>query len=396
MKWIKPCNPALTGRAIHPDMRRLLLPLSIVLLTAGCGPNARSQEHDRAPQRVTAAADSAHWNIVQTRRTAITAAVETVVPAVVSVNVTELEQVQVRDPLAEWFFGLRPRVYQKEVKRVGSGFVISPDGYIVTNDHVAGGAIEILVAFPDGTILEGKLIGTDSVSDIAVIKVDPEEPLPYLAFGEADDVLVGEWVIALGNPFGLFEAAQPSVTVGVVSATGRDYPIEGRSFKGMIQTDAAINPGNSGGPLVNAVGEVIGVNTFIYSRTGGSIGIGFAVPAERVARVVEELRENGEVDRSIYTGLNVLPLSRNPRIARVLRLEKAEGLLVESVDLNSPAAAAGIQAYDVILEIAGDTVDDLDDARASLADYRPGDEVPLTIIREGSRQQITLRLARQS
>jgi serine protease Do len=377
-------------------MRRLLLPISIALLMAGCGPNARSQEHERAPQRVTAAADSAQWNILQTRRTAITAAVEVVAPAVVSVNVTELEQVQVRDPLAEWFFGLRPRVYQKEVKRVGSGFVISPDGYIVTNDHVAGGAIEILVAFPDGSILEGKLIGTDPVSDIAVVKVEPREPLPYLAFSEAGDVLVGEWVIALGNPFGLFEAAQPSVTVGVVSATGRDYPVEGRSFKGMIQTDAAINPGNSGGPLVNALGEVIGVNTFIYSSTGGSVGIGFAVPAERVARVVDELRDSGQVDRSIYTGLNVLPLSRNPRIARVLRLEKAQGLLVESVDINSPAAAAGIQAYDVILEIAGDTVDDLDDARASLADYRPGDVVPMTIIREGARRQISLRLARQS
>jgi serine protease Do len=257
--------------------------------------------------------------------------------------------------------------------------------------------MEILVAFPDGQILEGELIGTDEVSDVALLKVQPVEPLPYLSFNENGGVLVGEWVIALGNPFGLFEAAEPSVTVGVVSATGRDYRVQGNnSFRDMIQTDAAINPGNSGGPLVNALGEVIGVNTFIISQSGGSVGIGFAVPADRVNRVVDELRDSGTVDRRIYTGLNVLSLARQPRIARALKLERAEGILVESVDRGSPAAVAGIEAYDVILAIEGDAIKDLNDARSALAVFRPGDEITFTIIRKGREQDVSIQLARQS
>jgi serine protease Do len=160
----------------------------------------------------------------------------------------------------------------------------------------------------------------------------------------------------------------------------------------MIQTDAAINPGNSGGPLVNALGEVIGVNTFIYSRSGGNVGIGFAVPAERVQRIVGELQESGVVDRRIYTGLNVLSLANEPRIARALKLERAEGLFVQSVDRNSPAARAGIQAYDVILAIADDPVANLNDARSILADYRSGDEVTFSINRKGESIDVIVGL----
>src|SRR5690606_20595222 len=327
----------------------------------------------------------------------ITRAVEAATPAVVSINVIEVREVRYRDPFADFFdqfYGRRPtdRVYRQQVQGVGSGFVISPDGYIVTNDHVAGNATLITVAFPDGTQLPGTLIGSDPETDIALVKVEPEKPLPYLAFDEQHDALVGEWAIALGNPFGLFEAAEPSVTVGVVSAIGRDFPVqEGRIFRDMIQTDAAINQGNSGGPLVNALGRVIGMNTFIYSRTGGSVGIGFAVPAWRAERVVAELRERGVLDRSFYTGLNVQPV--NERVARALDLPEAAGLIVRSVDADSPAEASGFRPYDVVVAIEGEPVASNADVRQRLLDYRAGDTVRVTIVRDGRTLEVPLHLA---
>jgi serine protease Do len=273
--------------------------------------------------------------------------------------------------------------------------VISPDGYIVTNDHVAGNAAKITVSFPDGRELPGVLVGTDPESDLALVKVEPEEPLPYLAFTESEDLFVGEWAIALGNPFGLFEAAEPTVTVGVISAVGRDFaPQEGRVFRDMIQTDAAINRGNSGGPLVNALGEVIGVNTFIFSQSGGSVGIGFATPAWRARRIVEELQATGRVARPAPPGLNVRAL--NPRAARMLDLEVDEGLLVISVDPASPAEVAGIEPYDVILEIDDQRTPDSATASALLRSRRPGEAVQLLVLRNGRERQIEMTLSGSS
>jgi len=375
-------------------------PVLLVLLLAGCDRPALSQ-HTPPPQGVTGAdgvrtLDQVESGLYESRRTAITRAVEAVAPAVVSINVIEEREVRYRDPFADFFdqfYGRRPtdRVYRQQVQGVGSGFVISPDGYIVTNDHVAGSATLITVAFPDGSQLPGTLVGTDPETDIAVVKVEPEEALPYLAFEAQGDPLVGEWAIALGNPFGLFEAAEPSVTVGVVSAVGRDFPIQGeRVFRDMIQTDAAINQGNSGGPLVNALGRVIGMNTFIYSQTGGSVGIGFAVPAWRVQRVVEEIRTRGAVDRSFYTGLNVQPVSQ--RLADALGLPEARGLVVRSVDQDSPAERAGFRPYDVVVAVEGTPVATNADVVQELVDFRAGDTVRLTIVREGETRTIPLRL----
>ncbi len=348
------------------------------------------------PQRVAPPSSSAD-EIYASRQTAITRAVENVAPAVVSINVIEVRQVRVRDPFAgdpfyEYFFGQRrSRVQQQQVQGVGSGFVVSPDGYIVTNDHVAGNAAKITVSFPDGRELEGRLIGTDPESDLALVKVEPTEPLPYLAFSQSEDVYVGEWAIALGNPFGLFEAAEPTVTVGVVSAVGRDFaPQEGRVFRDMIQTDASINRGNSGGPLVNALGEVIGVNTFIFSRSGGSVGIGFATPAWRVRRIVDELRTTGTVARPAPPGLNVRAL--NARAAKMLGLDVSEGLLVISVDAGSPAAEAGVLPYDVILEIDGQGVADSNAASALLRSRRPGETVMLRVLRDGQEREMPMLL----
>jgi serine protease Do len=385
-------------------MKRYPVLLLLLVGVMGCNQRAESQQpvaQSEEPQRVvvkdtTRVSDS----ITDSRRTALTRAVETVAPAVVSVNVTGVQHLEYQDPFSdpffEYFFGRRrSRVFEREIHMVGSGFVISPDGYIVTNDHVAGNATEIIVAFPDGSTQKAKLVGSDPVSDISLLKVDADHKLAYLAFAKEATPLVDEWVIALGNPFGLFEAADPSVTVGVVSAIGRDFqPREGRLYRNMIQTDAAINQGNSGGPLVNALGEVIGVNTFIYSRGGGSDGIGFAVPADKVARIVDELKKNGKVDRSIYTGLVVKQVS--DRVAEALGLESTEGVLVDRVDPGSPAEDASFKPYDVIVGINGDEATDLANARALLSEFRPGQRVKFTVIRDGKTIELSMKLGRTS
>ncbi len=394
-------------KTISLAIPRLLGGLLLLLSTFGCKHNALSQavpEQDAAAEE-TAAQDSesvrragaVQAEIEASRQTAITRAVETASPAVVSVNVIEQVRYQdpfFSDPLFEYFFGRQE--LEQEVENLGSGFVISPDGYIVTNDHVAGNATRITVAFPDGKALEGALIGSDPVSDIALIKVDPENPLPYLAFELEEDAFAGEWVIALGNPFGLFEAAQPTVTVGVVSAVERNLesPGDGRVYRDMIQTDAAINRGNSGGPLVNAVGKVIGVNTAIYSRTGGSIGIGFAVPAYKVQRIVDELREHGRVDRAFYTGLYVSEVSRD--IAQALGMTSEQGVLVRDIDRDSPADEAGFEPYDVIVSMEGESIQGHEDLSGKMQDYRPGDQVRFGVFRNGSIQRVTMRIGRQS
>ncbi|MYF41639.1 MAG: trypsin-like serine protease, partial [Rhodothermaceae bacterium] len=210
------------------------------------------------------------------RQTAITRAVQAATPAIVSVNVIEvqLQRVLYRDPIEDLFndpffgpfFERRSRVIEQPVEILGSGFVISPDGYIVTNHHVAGDAVKITVSLANGQTLDADLIGTDKATDLALLKVSTDEPLEYLRFSSEPEPIIGEWAIALGNPFGLFEAAAPTVTVGVISAAERDLGIQdGHILNDMIQTDAAINWGNSGGPLINALGEVIGVNTAIYT-----------------------------------------------------------------------------------------------------------------------------------
>jgi len=382
-------------------MPRALFLVVVTLLLSGCDRFVRSQETP-PPQR-PALADTTQLSdqIARSRQTAITRAVEAVSPAVVSISVTEVQQVRDpfadfrNDPFFEYFFGRRPRTRARRVESIGSGFVISPDGYIATNDHVAGNAAQIEVLFPDGRMTEARLVGSDPPSDLALLKIDAGESLPYLAFDTTSTPLVGEWVIALGNPFGLFEATEPTVTVGVVSATDRDLSAgrNGRLYRDMIQTDAAINQGNSGGPLVNATGEVIGVNTAIYTESGGSIGIGFAVPARKAVRILDELRTTGTVDRSYYTGMYVNNVDE--RVARALDLDRTRGVLVRDLDPNSPAAEAGVQPYDVIVAIEGESIDTRADYVARIYDFRPGDRVQVRLIRDGTLVELTLRIGRQ-
>ncbi|MGB0650222.1 MAG: S1C family serine protease [Rhodothermales bacterium] len=375
------------------------------LVMAGCQQQVQSQDQQeensfRSSQAGVMNDEALQDSITFGRMNAITRAVQNATPAVVSVNVTQNQQVRVNpnpynDPFYDFFFGRqRSRVLERQVQSMGSGFVISPSGYIVTNDHVAGNASAITIAFPDGTTLPAQLVGSDPGTDLALLKVNPEESLPYLEFELSGGPIVGEWSIALGNPFGLFEAADPTVTVGVVSATGRDLqPQDNRFYMDMIQTDAAINRGNSGGPLLNARGNVIGVNTAIFTESGGSVGIGFAVPGEKAVLILEELRDKGYVDRAYYTGLQGRTLPA--QWAQALGLSEARGVVVEEVDPGSPADLAGFRPYDVIRSFEGDAVDTREDFLAYLFEYRPGETVSLQVIRDGGQIELEMVLGSQ-
>jgi serine protease Do len=387
-------------------MNSLRISITTFLLLLGCGNSANSQEKADTTgtgTEISATVVEANVAINQSRQTAITAAVARASPAVVSVNVIEVQRVQVRDPFSdllsdpwfEQFFGRRrSREYERQLKGLGSGFVISADGYVVTNDHVAGRATKITVAFPSGETHDASIVGTDQPTDLTLLKIDAGKPLPFLEFSAEENPLVGEWAIALGNPFGLFEASDPTVTVGVVSAIDRDFSVQdGRVYRDMIQTDASINRGNSGGPLINAVGQVIGVNTAIYTPDGvGSIGLGFAVPAARALRIIEELKTTGSVDRSYYTGLYGVDV--NQRIARALGLQAPTGVFVQDIDRDSPAERAGFQTYDVIVAIEGEVVSNRNDFVARLYDFRPGDTVRFDVVRTGEPQQLSMSLGR--
>ena len=340
--------------------------------------------------------------VTSSRRNAITRAVSKVSPAVVGINVTEIREYQDPfyrffgdDPWMRRFFG--DRTYRQQIKELGSGFIISPDGYIVTNDHVAGNATQITVTMTSGKKLKAQLIGTDPVTDVSLLKVG-DDHLPYLNLGNSNDIVVGEWVIAFGNPFGLFEINdKPTVTVGVVSSTGMNLGrVENRFYPDMIETDAAINGGNSGGPLVNSVGEVIGMNTLIY--TGGQsttfVGYGFAIPINKIRRVVAELKKSGKVVRNSWHGFEFQ--SVDTRIARYFGLPTAEGVIVSEIQRGGPADKAGLKVGDILLEANGRKIGSEDDLYVLLSDSRPGEAVAFKVFRDKKTLTVTVTLGRRS
>jgi serine protease Do len=344
------------------------------------------------------ARDSANEAVTLSRRNAITRTVASVSPAVVGINVIELRQFRQwspwgDDPFFRQFFG--DRVYTQQVPSLGSGFIISPDGYVLTNDHVAGNAKKITVTLTNGEKYDAELIGTDLISDIALLKIDGKD-LPYIKLGNSDDVIIGEWVIAFGNPFGLFDINdKPTVTVGVVSSTGMKLNTQGgRVYRGMIQTDAAINSGNSGGPLVNSLAEVIGINAVIYTPNQGSIGLGFAIPINRVKTIVAELKKSGKIERDYWTGLEVQTV--DARVARYFGLEKVEGVIISDVRKGSPADRAGFKAGDIILEANGEKI--MDDATlvSVIDDAKVGDLVRMKVLRDRKPMELSLRLEKRS
>ncbi|MCB1498292.1 MAG: DegQ family serine endoprotease [Bauldia sp.] len=273
----------------------------------------------------------------------------------------------------------------RRVQSLGSGFVIDSSGIIVTNNHVIEGADEITANFNDGTKLTATLIGTDEKTDLAVLKVEPDKPLRAIPFGDSEALRVGDWVMAIGNPFGL----GGTVTVGIVSARNRD--INSGPYDNFIQTDASINRGNSGGPLFNMDGEVIGINTAIISPTGGSIGIGFAIPSSTAVNVINQLREFGETRRG-WLGVRIQEVT--DEVAEGLSMAEASGALVAGVTDESPAALAGIEPGDVILEFNGHKVKAMHELPRLVADEPIGKEVTVVILRKGAQQDVKVTLGR--
>jgi serine protease Do len=271
------------------------------------------------------------------------------------------------------------------VNSLGSGFVIDSSGIVVTNNHVIADADEIMVVFNDGSKLKAELIGKDSKTDLAVLKINPDKPLKAVKFGNSEKLRLGEWVIAIGNPFSL----GGTVTAGIVSARNRD--INSGPYDNYIQTDAAINRGNSGGPLFNLDGEVVGVNTAIISPSGGSIGIGFAVPANTALAVIDQLREFKEVRRG-WLGVRIQQVTDD--IAESLGIKPVRGALVAGIDDKGPAKPAGIEPGDVIVKFDGKDIKEMRDLPKIVGDTPIGKDVPVIIIRKGKEETKTVRLGR--
>ena len=316
-----------------------------------------------------AACDSAAQTLSDSRSTAIVRAARTVAPAVVTISVLRRERVRRRSFFDDYYLPFR------ETRGLGSGFIVNADGTVLTNHHVIEDATEILVTLPDGRDFNARLAGSDPTTDIAVIVLDEASDLPVAPLGTASDLLIGEWTVAIGNPFGgLISNPEPSVTAGVVSALGR-HIIPGQDdegfYLGMIQTDAAINPGNSGGPLVNALGEVIGINTSILSRSGGSEGLGFAIPIDRALRVARDLAEHGEVRRA-WLGLDVDAVEADA-------FGRSRGVRVARVTPGSPAAAAGIRPGARLLQAGTSRMATPLDYTAVLLDLGAGERIELTV-----------------
>ena len=333
--------------------------------------------------------------VAQERPASFADLAERLSPAVVNISTSQTVQAPTRpapniprgSPFEDLFrdFFDRGQRGPRSVSSLGSGFLIDPDGIVVTNNHVIENADEIVVNFNDGTSLPAELIGRDPKTDIALLRINPDEPLPYVSLGDSDAMRVGDWVVAIGNPFGL----GGSVSAGIISARNRD--INAGPYDDFIQTDAAINRGNSGGPLFNMDGEVIGVNTAIISPSGGSIGIGFAVPSELVKGVVAQLREFGETRRG-WLGVRIQTVS--PEIAESLGLPDEQGALVADVTPDGPAEAAGIRPGDVVLRFNGRDVRQMRDLPRMVADTPVGSEVDVELWRRGSRQVVSVALGR--
>ena len=362
---------------------RLIATTSVVATLFGC---QGASPADSLAQSLPRAAPPPTQSVSASRRTAITEAVARVAPAVVTVQTEVVERVPV-DPF-DWITGRQSG--ERIGAGLGSGFITDPNGTIVTNAHVVAGATRVSVAMRDGKTFPAKVLGVDEQNDLAVLKIDAKN-LPVAPLGSSDDVIIGEWAIAIGNPYGfLLGNSEPSVTAGVISATGRNLIGQaegGGAYVDMIQTDASINPGNSGGPLVNADGVVIGVNTSIYSPSGGSVGLGFAIPINRAKRVTEDLVAHGRL-RQPWVGVKLVqPNANDPRAAL------NAGVFVSAVVPGSPAARAGIQPGDQIVRAGTRALKNQFDWEAERLDLRVGERVPLVVRRNGRDLTLNVQVA---
>ena len=311
-----------------------------------------------------------------------TNAADKTVHAVVHVKNEALNTAQ--PTLQDLFYG---RVPQKKQLGTGSGVIISPDGYIITNNHVIEDSQQLSVTLNDNRTLTAKIIGSDPKTDIALLKVESDEQLPYTTFGDSDTAKIGEWVLAVGNPFNLTS----TVTAGIISAKSRD--LSGQSTQSFIQTDAAVNPGNSGGALVNTAGELIGINTAITSQTGSYIGYSFAVPSNIAKKVVQDIMEFGNVQNGI---LGVIGGSLNSTYAEKLGVGETEGFYVDDVEEDTGAAEAGIKSGDIIKMIDNIKIKKFSDLRGFLDTKRPNDVVNVTLLRDGQTKEVAVTLLKNN
>jgi serine protease Do len=330
---------------------------------------------------------------------AFTSVVKKVTPAVVHIRVEKTMNSGgmlgggddfYNNPFFEQFFGpqfrrQQPRQFKQQGQ--GSGFIIGKDGHILTNNHVVEGADSITVILSDKKEVKAKLIGTDPQTDIALLKIDGGDNLPVVPLGDSDALEVGEWVIAIGNPFGLSQ----TVTVGIVSAKGRNR-VGINDYENFIQTDAAINPGNSGGPLLNIHGEVVGINSALYTRSGGYMGIGFAIPVNMVKSIENQLNDHGKVTRG-WIGVGIQDVDEN--LAKSFNLKKAEGILVSEVQQGSPAEKAGLKQGDVILRLDNKTLNNVNDLRNQISLLSPKTTTVLQIIRDGKNKDVEITIGEQ-
>lgn len=315
------------------------------------------------------------------------------IPAVVHIDVIESREVAgpsfpfESDPLFRYFFGepRTPKKYQRELRGLGTGMIIDGNGHILTNHHVAGGATKIEISLSDGRKFPAKLIGSDPKTDLAVVRISARESFPYVRFGDSDKMEVGEWVVAIGHPRGLDQ----TVTQGIISAKHRRGITDPSSYQDFLQTDAAINPGNSGGPLLNLYGEVIGVNTAIASQSGGSEGIGFAIPSNMAVHVAKRIIVSGKVERG-WLGLSVQDLT--PELAKSLRAGVNKGALVNEVIKGGPAERGGLKRSDIIIAFQGKEIADGSELRNLAAIMPIGQEVKVTVVRDGKKQDMTIKI----
>ncbi len=327
---------------------------------------------------------------------------EKVMPAVVNINTEKTIKQSFNyedpfenlfnDPAFRRFFGnppqRGPRQTQRKAKSLGSGFVISEEGYVVTNNHVIDGADKIEVTFENKDTYEAEIVGTDPDSDLAVLKIKATKKFPFIEMGDSEKIKIGQWAIAIGNPFGL----NNTMTVGIVSAKGRSG-IGIENYEDFIQTDASINPGNSGGPLVDIRGKVIGVNTAIISKSGGNMGIGFAIPVNMAKRITDSLISTGKVERG-WLGVSIQPLTAE--MAKQFGLENAEGALIGEVMKDSPAEKAGIKRGDIVLQINENNVKDFNDLRNKIAAIEPNQKAKLTVMRNKKKLEIDVVLGKRT
>ncbi|MGH7740281.1 MAG: DegQ family serine endoprotease [bacterium] len=369
----------------------------LIFLSLGSGSPARALDLTQAkPAPVKLGADNAALAL----QNAFIDVAASVGPAVVNIssewteNVQGFNQFGNMNDLWRYFFngpngggdGQVPE-YKEKQRSLGSGFIVTSDGIIITNAHVVGKAEKITVTFEDGTTYPAKIIGKDPKTDIAVIKItDNHKHFPTVVLGDSDALRVGEWAIAIGNPFAL----DHTVTTGVISAKGRSVEIEkNSSAEDYIQTDASINPGNSGGPLCDIQGEVIGINSAIYSQSGGSIGIGFAIPINIAKKIADDLVNKGKVVRA---GLGAVVQSLNPQMAKSFGLSATQGALISSINPGSAAQKAGLKPGDIILALDEKIVDSSSDLVTKLYTYAPGQVAHLSVLRNGSQIKVAVTL----